>query len=458
MATSAVYCQREVASARAAAADARREEEAHAAEHAELEAELEGVREEIADARHAAEYEPQLTECLPASLRENPKGWEQGAVGLNSLRGVVSKKKRRFQRDGFDLDLSYITPQLLAMGFPSSGSEARFRNPMQQVQAFFQTYHRGCYKVYNLCCERGYPASQFEAAAAYPFMDHNPPPMLVLIDCVEDIYRFTDADPRNVAAIHCKAGKGRTGLVVCCCLVRCGEHLDAEQAMRYYGIVRTSNAKGVTIQSQQRYISYFAELVKFAVPRGVLEAPASRTLVGFRIHTTPKGGCQGLFVKVEQDIQCTRMHPALNFSAGDGISADAAAVTGVGKKKSNKWKSTSHQGNSRRSWREDPGFVLDVRADLRVRGDILVQIYDKRPMLQKSKKLMHVWQTLPPFPIMLHLTQWCQTVPTVLVSHVFRTGQLHVLRERRDRRRIQRPCAPSLLFGPASRAIFQLRR
>ena len=75
----------------------------------------------------------------------------------NFFRGVVSKKKKRLVDESrvgdapFNLDLTYITPRIIAMGFPSVGVEASYRNPMHEVQRFFAERHEGVCKVYNLC-------------------------------------------------------------------------------------------------------------------------------------------------------------------------------------------------------------------------------------------------------------------------------------------------------------------
>lgn len=73
---------------------------------------------------------------------------------VRKMRGLVSKNKRRFKEGDFDLDLSYILDNIIAMGFPSEGSSALIRNSMEEVQRFLDTRHPHQYKVYNLCSER----------------------------------------------------------------------------------------------------------------------------------------------------------------------------------------------------------------------------------------------------------------------------------------------------------------
>ena len=42
------------------------------------------------------------------------------------------------QDESFNLDLTYITPQIIAMGLPSEGIEAAYRNPIGQVSRYFE--------------------------------------------------------------------------------------------------------------------------------------------------------------------------------------------------------------------------------------------------------------------------------------------------------------------------------
>ncbi len=57
------------------------------------------------------------------------------------MKRLVSKKKKRFQNEYFDLDLSYITRRVIAMGYPSVGCESLWRNSLSDVLNFFALYH-----------------------------------------------------------------------------------------------------------------------------------------------------------------------------------------------------------------------------------------------------------------------------------------------------------------------------
>ncbi|CAN6243016.1 unnamed protein product [Urochloa humidicola] len=209
-------------------------------------------------------------------------------------RHMVSQNKRRYQEGGFDLDMTYIAENIIAMGFPagdlSSGLfgyfEGFYRNHMEEVIRFFEMHHKGKYKVYNLCSERLYDASLFEGkVACFPFDDHNCPPIQLVISFCHSAYSWLKEDIENVVVVHCKAGKARTGLMISSLLLFLKFFPTAEESIEYYNQKRCVDGKGLILPSQIRYVKYFERILTYF--NGENQPPRRCMLRGFRLHRCP---------------------------------------------------------------------------------------------------------------------------------------------------------------------------
>ncbi|KAF8838930.1 hypothetical protein BDN67DRAFT_824432 [Paxillus ammoniavirescens] len=140
------------------------------------------------------------------------------------LKRLVSGNKTRFKDHELDLelDLAYLTDQIIVMGFPAIGVESIYRNHRADVQRFLSTRHGSDFWVFNFCplTENAYHESVFQSRVSrYPFPDHHVPPFSFLSLVTREIHAWLSGSKARVAVLHCKAGKGRSGTLACAYLL-----------------------------------------------------------------------------------------------------------------------------------------------------------------------------------------------------------------------------------------------
>lgn len=190
----------------------------------------------------------------------------------------------------------------------------------------------------------------------------------MLVTFCQDVGRFLDEDPKkNVVAVHCKAGKGRTGLVLCCYLQYSKQFTTPDAAMEFYAIARTENKKGVTIPSQRRWIYYFGEWLQFQAENDIskIERPFPFNGIVVRVTKIVMKGCPNFGI----NNGCC---PQLKMQTMDKCTIYDMAKDD--KEKIDKWVP------------KDPEYIIDLTAN-----DILIRADTQFKFHSKDKKMFGFW-------------------------------------------------------------------
>lgn len=296
----------------------------------------------------------------PIEVCVGAPGTSDGVLGR--LRQKVSLNKRRFADGDFDLDLSYVLPQVIAMGFPSEGKEALYRNPLPEVKRFLVHRH-GLQnsRIYNLCSERSYDAQQFEPAEVIciPFDDHNAPNFAQIIEFCTSCHQWLSRSDNCIAAVHCKAGKGRTGTMIACYLLWSRVCPSALEALAFYGQARTVDGKGVTIPSQRRAVEYFQQALRGVQVKGLPVTPTvSCVMKAIVIHTCPH---------FDWDRGC---HPFFIISSASSPTYNSL-----------------HDSPAQHMQPSMVSLLIDIKSDVTLTGDFRITMYNE-PLIPRSKHKM----------------------------------------------------------------------
>ena len=155
---------------------------------------------------------------------------------MDFVKEKVSGKRNRLRTDEFNLDLTYITPRILAMSLPGTTFiQKMYRNNISEVGEYLNTKHTNKYRVYNLTGIEYNAEPLNNNVLTYSWEDHHSPTLHLLFKICQNMHQFLQEDEENVAVIHCNAGKGRTGTLICCYLLFCKFADTAQNAITYYG-------------------------------------------------------------------------------------------------------------------------------------------------------------------------------------------------------------------------------
>lgn len=171
-----------------------------------------------------------------------------------------------------DTEVVYITDRIITMGHPAIQSSTH-RNltaerKLAAVGHLLHHRHSGRFMVWNLS-EAEYDYSLLDdQVLTFKFPGSPSPPLGLLMKLLMSIESWLRADERNIAVLHCLTGRGRSSTVLAAFLCWTGEagFHDPNTAIEYIAQCKCLDVDNLTIPSQRRYMTYFANMLDAVRP------------------------------------------------------------------------------------------------------------------------------------------------------------------------------------------------
>lgn len=216
------------------------------------------------------------TETYEAYDHEKAASFMMDGIGAShSLpppdKSVAPKVKKSQRKANLAVDMTYITENVLSMGFPYDYSDhkntGQVGNDIDVVSEFLQKKCKGHFMIWNVS-EESYDYTKFEnQVLEYKFPGHPAPPLGLMFKICTSVESWLDADVKNIALVHCLTGKGRTAVIVSAILTWIGEFSSPLEALQYISDRKNIPIDILTIPSQRRYVQYFTNVLDGVKPK-----------------------------------------------------------------------------------------------------------------------------------------------------------------------------------------------
>eukprot|EP00051_Salpingoeca_urceolata_P021098 m.325045 g.325045 ORF g.325045 m.325045 type:complete len:1234 (-) comp19733_c1_seq2:31-3732(-) len=209
------------------------------------------------------------------------------------LRSMSTKETNKHGGDAGDLDITYITPKVIAMSKPAEGLSSAYRNGLSDLRLYLEKAHKGRCLIVNVG-EKSYDPLKLKGIKVVQFgwPAGTAPPLERLFTLCKTVHSFLLEHRSNVVAMHCEDGRSDTGTAVAAYLAYCQLFPSPVDAARMFTLKRMVGGKTVISPSQLRYIGYVSDIVNAGPPHNAPVLLTSMTLLGVPVFNSQKTGCR----------------------------------------------------------------------------------------------------------------------------------------------------------------------